>query len=190
MALFLIDPRWLLLATTLSGEEDKPFLMKPDPGVIFWTLIIFAILLVVLKKFAWGPILKAVHDREQRIKDSVEKADQAKVEAERALVEHKELSKKNRAEAAEFMKNAREEAEKLGAELQAKARREAEALTERARHQIEEERLSAVASIRTEAIELAIAAASHLLQKSLDQESHRTLVKDYIDQLPKNLERQ
>lgn len=189
MPLMLIDLRSILLATTAS-EEAKPDLMRPDPGVILWTLIIFAVLLVVLKKLAWRPILKMVRERESRVRESIDQANAAKTEGTRLLAEQKELAARNRDESAAFLKNAREEAERVGAELLAKARQVAEEQTERARRQIDEERLQAIASVRSEAIDIALAAAAHLLQKSLDRPSERALVESYIEQLPKNLRSQ
>jgi len=162
-------------------------LLKPDPGIILWTLIIFGLLVVVLGKFAWKPILKMVREREERIRESVEKAAAAKTEAERVLQEQKALSQKNREDAADLLRHARAEADRATQEILDRARREADGQVERARQQIEEERARAVDSVRREAVELAIAAASHLLQRSLDSSTHRALVETYIAELPKNL---
>ncbi len=170
-----------------GGGAAMDALLKPEPGTIVWTLIIFGVLLLVLGKFAWKPILKAAHEREERIRLSVERADAARAEAEKALEEHKLLSAKNRAEAADILKRAREDAERAGADILARARREADEQVKRAEQQIEEERVRAVESIRREAVDLALAAAGQLLQKSLDQPAQRAFVEQVIRELPGNL---
>jgi F-type H+-transporting ATPase subunit b len=164
-------------------------LMQIDPGVILWTLIIFSILVVLLGKLAWKPILRMVSERETRIRESIEKADAAKNEAARLLAEQKAFALQAREETSLMLKSAREEAAKAQSELTAKAHTEAEALLERARRQMDEESTRAVETLRKEAVDLALAAASHLLEKSMDQESHRLLVQRTIEQLPKHLER-
>ncbi len=158
-----------------------------NPGIMIWTLIIFVVLLVVLKKLAWKPVLSMLHDREARIRDSLQKADAAKTESERLLAEQKDLVAKQRAESAEFLKRARVDADKIAAEMVEKARREADDQVARAKMQIDEERNRAVESVRTQAVDLALAAAGHLLSKTLDQASHQNLVRDFIQNLPKNL---
>ena len=162
-------------------------LMQIDPGVILWTLIIFVILVIVLRKVAWKPILKMLDAREKKIREAVEKADRVQAESEKALAEQKDLSEKQRQEAAEFMASAKEDAKRLGAEMVEKARREAQEATERASRQIEEERVKAVESVRSHAVELALDAAAHLLSKKLDDAANRAIVSDYIDKLPDNL---
>jgi F-type H+-transporting ATPase subunit b len=162
-------------------------LMQIDPGVILWTLIIFVIVVILLRKIAWKPILNMLDAREKNIREAVEKADRVQVEAEKALAEQKELSEKQRQEAAEFMQKAKEDAKRMGDEMVEKARREAQEATERARRQIEEERVKAVESVRTHAVDLALDAAAHLLSKKLDDTTNRVIVSDYIDKLPDNL---
>jgi F-type H+-transporting ATPase subunit b len=165
-------------------------LMQIDPGVILWTLIIFVVLLFVLKRLAWKPILTMVSEREKRIRESLETAERVKAESEKALAEQRALLDTQRQEMGEAMRRAREEAERGAQELLDKARREAVELSERSRRQVEEDRRRALEEVRSEAVELALSAASHLLAQSLDQEDHRRIVKDYIAGLPENLRRQ
>jgi F-type H+-transporting ATPase subunit b len=162
-------------------------LMEIDPGVILWTLIIFIVLVILLRKLAWKPILNMLDAREKRIREAVEKADRVQADADKALEEQKKLSEQQRQEAAEFMAQAKEDAKRTGAEMVEKARREAQEATERARRQIEEERTKAVESVRSHAVELALDAAAHLLSKKLDDATNRAIVSDYIDKLPDNL---
>jgi F-type H+-transporting ATPase subunit b len=188
MALMNIDPRIFLCSLAGSGGEGESFsLMAVHPGTVIWTLIIFAILVVVMGKLLWKPILKAVGERETKIREALEKADLAAVEAEKALAGQKELVDKQRKEAAEFLAKAKEDAQHSGDEILEKARREATELTDRARRQIEEEKTRAIEAVRFHAVELALEAAGHLLGRTLDDASHRNIVKEYIESLPRNI---
>lgn len=187
MALVDIATRAVLtLATT--GEEGHGFsLMDVHFGTIFWTLVIFVLVAIILGALLWKPILKTVQSREQRIRDSLDKADEAQSEAERVLAEQKELVDRQRKEASEFLGKAKEDAQKQADELLAKARKEADEQTDRARRQIEEEKMRALADVRTHAVDIALQAAGHLLGKTLDEESQRAIVRDYIEHLPDQL---
>ncbi len=164
-------------------------LMQIDPGVILWTLLIFVCLLFLLKRLAWKPLLHAVDEREKRIRESLETADRVRAESEKSLAEQKALLDVQRQEMAEAMRRVKEEADRSAAELLERARRESADIAARARQQVEEDRRRAFDEVRVEAVELAMAAAAHLLEKSLDADSHRRIVKDYIQALPQNLRR-
>ena len=190
MALMHIDPLvFLRLLAASEGEGEKFSLMQIHPGTIIWTLIIFAVLLVVLGKLIWKPILKAVNERENKIREALEKADKAQADAQEALSGQKDLVEKQRKEAAEFMARAKDDAKRSGEEIIEKARREATEQTERARRQIEEEKTRAIEEVRSHAVDLALQAAGHLLGKTLDEASQRGIVKEYIDSLPAQLNR-
>ena len=180
---------WVATALAASGgEEGHGFsLMQIDPGTILWTIIIFVLVVILLGKLAWKPILKAVNEREKRIKEALEKADRAQADAEKALAGQKQLVDQQRQEAAEFLQKAKEDAQRSGSEIVDKARKEATELTERARRQIEEEKNRAIDEVRSQAVDLALQAAGHLLGKTLDDEGQRSIVRDYIDKLPGNL---
>jgi len=188
MVLTHVDPQVLLTALAGSSGEGEAFsLMQVHPGTLIWTLIIFGLLMAIMGKLVWKPILKMVHEREGKIREALEKADQAKAGAEEAIAGQRALADKQRQEAANFLTKAKDEAQRAGEEIMEKSRREATELTERARRQIEEEKNRAIEEVRSQAVDLAITAASHLLGKTLDSESHRAIVQDYIDQLPGHL---
>lgn len=172
-----------------SGGEGGGGLMDIHLGTILWTVFIFTLLVFVLGKFAWKPILGALKQREERIRESLEKAEKVSADAERSMAEQKAELDRQRQEMTEAMRRTREEAEKGAQELLEKARREAGETAERARRQVEEERNRAVEQIRAETVEIAIAAASHLLKKSLDGEDHKRIVKEYLAGLPSNLQK-
>jgi F-type H+-transporting ATPase subunit b len=172
-----------------SGGEGGGGLMDIHLGTILWTVFIFVLLAFVLGKFAWKPIIKALHERELRISESLEKAEKVSADAEQAMAEQKAELERQRHDMTEAMRRTREEAERGAQDLLDKARKEAAETAERARRQVEEERKKAVEQIRTEAVEIAIAAASHLLKKSLDSQDHKRIVSEYLASLPDNLQK-
>lgn len=151
-----------------------------NPGLIFWTIVVFLSLLVLLWKFGWPAILKTVEEREQRIQRQLKEAERANAEAARLLEEHRRTVSAARAEAQELIAKARAVAEKERATLLAKAREEYEQLLVRARKEIDAEKEKAILALRQEAVDLSIAAASKLLEAKLDTETNRRLVMEYL----------
>ena len=155
-----------------------------NPGLTLWAAITFVALLIVLAKFAWGPIVKMLDEREKTIREAIEEAKRERAEAERMLAQQKETLAKATREAAEMAKRNQQEVEALRQELTAKARKEAEELVASARTQITEEKTKAVAQLKGMVADLAIDAASRLVKASLDEKAQRQLVEDYLKQLP------
>jgi len=157
-----------------------------NPGLTLWAAITFLFLLVVLSKFAWGPIVKMLDERERTIREAIEAAKKERAEAERMLAAQKSSLAQAQREAAELARRNQQEVEALRQELTARARKEADELVSGARKQIEEEKTKAVAELRGMVADLAIDAASRLVKANLDDASQRKLVEDYIAQLPAN----
>ena len=174
MALFTV-PAPVLAAGTLTDI---------NPGLTLWAAITFLVLLVVLSKFAWGPIVKMLDERTRTIHEAIDAARKERAEAERMLAEQKQSLARATREAAELAKRNQQEVETLRLELTAKARKEADELVSSARKQIIEEKSKAVSELRGMAADLAIDAASRLIKSSLDEKSQRQLVEDYLKQLP------
>jgi len=150
-----------------------------------WTAVTFAILIVVLGKFAWGPILQMMETREKTIADAIESAKRERAEAEKAAAEMRALLEKARVEAAELIRRNQAEVAAAKNELMATARKESEALLAQARASIEEERRAAVAGLRAQVVDIAIEAAGRLLQTQMDEKKQRQLVEEYLEKLPK-----
>jgi F-type H+-transporting ATPase subunit b len=166
------------------GEEGGGGgLFNINLGLSVWTVVIFAALLIVLWRFAWGPILSAVEAREKGIQGALEEAKTRQEEAQELLEEHKRQLADARRQAQEILAGGREAADRLRKELEGKAREESEAILNRARNEIEREKEAAVDVIRRESVDLALAAASKLLHQKLDGEQDRKLVMDYVDGL-------
>jgi F-type H+-transporting ATPase subunit b len=155
-----------------------------NPGLTLWAAITFLVLLGVLYKFAWGPIVKMLDDRTRTIHEAIDAAKKERAEAERMLAEQKESLARATREAAELAKRNQQEVETLRQELTARARKEADELVASARKQIVEEKSKAVSELRGMAADLAIDAASRLVKASLDEKAQRALVEDYLKQLP------
>lgn len=157
-----------------------------NPGLTLWTGITFLVLLFVLGKFAWGPIVKMLNERERTIRDAIEAAKKERAEAERLLGEQKSSLAKAQREAAELAHRNQQEVEALRQELTARARKEADELIAQARLQISEEISKARAELKAQVADLAIDAAARLVKANLDDKAQRKLVEEYIAQLPAN----
>lgn len=166
-----------------GGAEGGGGLFDINTGLSAWTLIVFAALVFVLGKFAWGPILKAVEARETGIQSKLDEAAARNDEAARLLAEHKEQLADARRQASELIAEGKTTGEKVRREIEEKARAEAQGIVERARVEIGRERDAAIEALRRESVELALAAASRLMHERLDQDKDRALVEGYLGEL-------
>jgi F-type H+-transporting ATPase subunit b len=179
LAIFLTP---LMAFAQEHGEEaGGGGLFSLSAGLMIWTVVIFTGLLLVLWRFAWGPILAAVEAREKGIQDSLDEAKSRQEEAEKLLEEHKAQLADARRQAGEILAEGREAGDRLKKELEGKAREESEAILIRARAEIEREKDAALDTLRKESVDLALAAASKLLHTKLDGELDRKLVMEYVD---------
>jgi F-type H+-transporting ATPase subunit b len=172
-----------LLALTASPALAEPAntnLLDPNYGVMAWTLFIFVGLFVILKFFAFGPILKSVEAREQALEDAINAAKRDREEAARLLAEHRAALAASRTEAQKICADARVAAERVRVELVEQAHAEQASMLARARQEIEREKTLAIAELRREAVDLAIAGASKVIEKNLDQGSNRKLVESFL----------
>jgi F-type H+-transporting ATPase subunit b len=175
-----------LLAAVQEGEGGGGFTpFSINVALVGWTVLIFLLLMALLWKFGWPAILKSVEERERRIQEQLDQAARARDEAVRLLEEHKKTIAGARAEAHELIARGKAAAEKERAALLAKAREEQESLLERARKENGAERDKAILALRREAVDLAIAAASKLVEKNLDTAANRRLVTDYLASIAK-----
>jgi F-type H+-transporting ATPase subunit b len=155
------------------------------PGLIIWTWITFIIVAVILRKFAWGPLLSAVESREKSITNAIESAKRERAEAEKLLAEQKTAIAQARQEAADAVRKTQADMEKFREELMAKARKEADTLKADATRAITEERSKAIAEIKGEAVKLSIAIAEKLLTEKLDDAKHQALAQQFVQDLGK-----
>jgi F-type H+-transporting ATPase subunit b len=170
----------LLLQHGEGGATEAATPFDINTGVIFWTVLIFVILMALLWRFAWPSILKSVEERERRIQKQLEDAEKANALAQQLLEEHKKTIAGARTEAQDMIAKAKAVAQKERELLLAKAREEYEALLARARKDIDAEKEKAIVALRREAVELSIAAAAKVIEANLDTEANRRLVTEYL----------
>lgn len=157
-----------------------------NPGLIIWTIITFALLVVVLGKFAWKPLLQALQSREQEIADSLKKAEEAKRDAERMMQENKIAMEKASTETARLIAEGRAMAEQLKIDIVAKANESAKKMLDQAKDEITREKESAMAQLRSEVADLSISVAEKILDESLDGAKQKKMVDKVLQQLQKN----
>ena len=162
------------------AQEGGAGPLTVDGGLVIWTLVVFGLLLLILRRAAWPVLLAAVRERERRLEEQLAQAQHDRAEAAALLEEHKRLLAGAKAEAQELLAQAKAVADKERATLLAKAREEYEELLGRARKDIEDERAKAILALRREAVDLSIAAAAKLLEAELDTEANRRLVTEYL----------
>jgi len=161
---------------------DNP-LVQPDPGLFLWTILTFLVLLVLLAKFAWKPLLALLDRREEMIRQSLDDADKAKQELQRLQQESKEILSKARVEAQSILAKSRSQAEKLKGELRQEAKVQADSILRDAEKQIQVETEKAIAVIKTEVVDLSLLVASKLIKKNLSKEDNQSLIEESLKQV-------
>lgn len=147
---------------------------------LYVNLAAFAVLFVLLAKFAFPPITKMLDERAEKIRESIEKAEDTRIEAERLLEEYRQQMAEARAEAAKVIEQGRTVAENMKAEILAKAREEAEAEKAKALEAIKAERAAAVAELQAKVAELSVAVAGKIIGEQLTPAEHEALIERYI----------
>ena len=163
-----------------SGGHDIAEFVLPT---WIWTWVLFGIVFFVLAKFAWKPLREQLEARENRIRETVEKADRVKSEAEALLEKHREMMDRATADAQAIINEGREAGERVRREVAAAGEKEAQEFVERARKEIDLETKKAVDEIRREAVDLSLLAAGRILERSLEDEDHRKLADQVVDEL-------
>ena len=161
---------------------DNP-LVQVEPGLFIWTILVFVVLLTLLKKFAWGPLLAALEERQEGIRKSLDDAAQARKELEQVQEESNRIVAKARADADAIIASGRADALKLQEELRAKARLEAEGIVKNAEREIQQQTTQSLAKIREEAVDLSLSIASKLIQRNLSKKDNETLIQDTLKQI-------
>lgn len=156
-------------------------LVTPGIGLIVWTTLVFLILLFLLGKFAWKPILKAVKEREQGIEESLSAAQNARKEMESLHSDHERLVKEAKAQRDQILKGAKETKDQVIAQAQETAKTEAQAIMAKGKEEIVREREQAFKQLKSEVAQMAIQAASLILKDELkDKAKQEALVEAYL----------
>ena len=158
-------------------------LIQPDPGLFIWTIVTFVVLLALLAKFAWRPLLQALESRQERIRKSLEDAERARQELERLQQESAKMMQQARIEAESIVTQTRADAERLREELKQKAKDEADNILRNAQQQIQLQTRQAIQQIRHEVADIAVLLASKLLERNIAKEDNARLIDDTLKQI-------
>lgn len=161
---------------------DNP-LVQPDPGLFIWTILTFLVLLTLLAKFAWKPLLEALEVRQQGIRKALDDALAAKQELQRLEQDAAQMMRKARAEAEVLITQSRADADRLREEIRQKAKADAEGIMRNAERQIQLETGRALQQIRSEAVDLSVMIASKIIQRNITKEDNERLIADALKQV-------
>lgn len=162
-------------------------LVSPNVGTIFWMIIVFGIVAVVLKKFAWRPILNALNEREQSINSALNAAQEARREMENLKAGNEELLAEARKGKELIMREAMQLKDNILAEAKEKAAAETQKSIDNARKQIENEKIMAINEMKKQMTELSFLIAEKVIRKEMaDSKQHRILVEKMIDEIKLN----
>src|SRR2546421_7962736 len=158
-------------------------LIKVTPGLMIWTIVAFLITLFVLRRYAFGPIQKAIDERRERIERSIQEAEDARAEARRLLEEHRSLIGKARSQAEDILAETRKVADAQRQRVKEETEADRQRRLEETRRQIEAETHRALEQIRSEVAELTLLAATKVSGKALEDADHRRLIDEAIREL-------
>lgn len=182
IAIFSMGASNILLASEEGAGGGNP-LVKIDPGLFIWTIVTFLVLLGLLAKFVWNPLLSALQNRENRIKKSLEDAEKAQHELERVQAESEIIVSKARAESQTIISEGKAASTKMNDEMMLQAKEKANSIVEDAKKQIDLEKEKAISSIKSEVVELSLMAAEKLLRRNLSTEDNRSLVEESLKEI-------
>lgn len=166
-----------------GGGSTNPF--AGDIGNMIWTLVIFVLVVVVLGRFAWPPILKGLQNREQFIVESLESAKRDRDEAKKILADHEERISKAREEASAIVEEGRRDAEVLRRTIEEEARAEAKKIAERTKQELELAKDNAIKSLYDISGKLATEIASRIIRKEIKADDHERLISESIEEMKK-----
>jgi len=152
-------------------------------GTIAYTLVVFLILLVMLRKFAWGPLMGIMKEREEHVASEIDAAEQNNAEAKKLVEEQREMLKQSRVEAQELIERAKKQAEDQKDGIVAAAKEEAESIKASAVQEIQREKEQAIAALQEQVASLSVQIASKVIEKELKEEDQVKLIRDYIKEV-------
>ena len=158
-------------------------LVRFEPGLMIWTWITFFIVMGILARKAWGPMIDALDKRQADIRTALDAADRARAESEQLETKYQEQLQASRKEAQKVLNDARAAAEKLRIELEGAARKKSADLVARARDQIVVERDQALREIRATVVDLSLSIAGKVVERNLTTQDNRKLVEESLRQI-------
>lgn len=178
-----------LTAPALAAETDpvKTATAIPEQLIVsITTLVVFVLLVLILAKTAWGPILRGLKSREDKIAGDIAAAEQNRLKSEALLKEYDAKIAAAEAEMRNMMVQATADAEKISVALKARTQQEIEEMREKASREIEAEKERAIADIHEEAVTLSTLLAEKILRRTINADDQRALVKSTLEQIAKS----
>lgn len=178
----------LVIAAAAASEEGAEegggsFLVSPDIGLMIWTLVVFILSMIVLRKLAFPRIAEALDRRQRAIEESIDNAERVRVEADQLIAEYRERLSDARTQADEIVARARRTGEQAEAQAIADARRKHDELLEQTRREIQVETQRAIQEIRSEVADMTVRATEKVTRKSLTPDDQRRLVDEALSEL-------
>ncbi len=164
-------------------EFLKEGLLRVDPGLLIWTIITFLVMVLVLWKAAWKPIVDSMDARAEKIRFDIDNAERTRQEAEKLLTQHKTMMDNSRNEASQIIAKGREEAEKIKADIVEKATTESRTIADRAKKEIDLAKDKALLDIKTEVVLLSTEIASKIINKNIKPEDQKALVEEALNKI-------
>jgi F-type H+-transporting ATPase subunit b len=161
----------------------KEGLLKVDPGLLLWTIITFVVMMLILWKVAWRPIIDAMDARAEKVRFEIDNAERTRQEAEKLLSQHKAMMDNAKNETSQIIAKGREEAEKMKNEILERANNDSRAIAERAKKEIELAKDKALADIKTEVVLLSTGIASKIISKNIKPEDQKALVEEALNKM-------
>jgi F-type H+-transporting ATPase subunit b len=158
-------------------------LIEVVPGLMIWTIVCFAIVVFVLKKYAFGPVQSMIDERRKRIRDAITEADRARDEARKLLEEHRALIGQARSEAEEILSEARKIAESQRDRLREEIEADRQRRLEETQRQIDQATASALGEIRREVASLSLLAAEKITRKTLTDADQKRLIDEALGEI-------
>lgn len=161
----------------------KEGLLRVDPGLLLWTVLTFLVMMAILWKVAWRPIVDAMDARAEKVRFEIDNAERTRQEAEKLLAQHKAMMDNSRNEAAQIIAKGRDEAERMKNEIVEKANAESRAIADRAKKEIELAKDKAIIDIKTEVVVLSTEIASKIINKNIKAEDQKALVEEALNKM-------
>jgi F-type H+-transporting ATPase subunit b len=180
VCVFLLAPA-LALAEDAAHGEGKDIPLRLD--LTIWTIIVFGVLLLVLRKVAWGPMLKGLQGREARIRGALDEAQLARDEAHKLLSQHQDQMNKIQEKMREMLDEARREAQAMKDKMMSEAHSEIQADKDRVRREIQMETAQAKQELWNQVAQLATLVSAKVIARNLTPEDHRNLVDEAVAEL-------
>ena len=161
-------------------------LLDVNPGLAIWTLITFTLVLFVLWRFAWKPIIKALDDRNQKVADDLEKSKELRQKAEALLADYEKKIDSAKEEALEIIDEGRKDAEQLRQRILDEAKEEADKIRNRIGNEIEQAKLKALDELESRVVDLSVQVISNVMRKDISNSEHKDIISKELESLRSN----